>query len=84
MDKNKQPKLPAPAAADKADNVPSEEDEEAYEQVPRQKAAETVKERERADLLPVKLNGELVYRRDAKTGDSDLPAVWSPQLCFQI
>ena len=75
MDKKKQPKLPGPAAAEKADNAPSEEDEESYEEVPRHRAAETIKERERADLLPVKVNGELVYRRDAKTDNIDLPPV---------
>ncbi len=76
VDKKKQPKLPAPPAADKAPT----EDEESYEQAPRHKAAETVKERERADLLPVKVNGELVYRRDAKTDDQALPPV-STSLC---
>ena len=75
MDKKKQPKLPGPAAAEKADNAPSEEDEESYEEVPRHRAAETIKERERADLLPVKVNGELVYRRDAKTDNIDLSRV---------
>ena len=74
MDKKKQPKLPAPAAAEQPDKAQSETDEESYEQVPRHRATETVKERERADLLPVKVNGELVYRRDAKTGDEPLPA----------
>ncbi len=53
----------------------SDEDEEAYEQAPRQKAAETVKERTRADLLPVKVDGELVYRRDARPDDRALPQV---------
>ena len=79
IDKKKQPKLPAPAATEKADKAPSE-DEESYEQLPRHKAAETVKERERADLLPVKVNGELVYRRDAKTDDQVLPPVSSSHL----
>ena len=48
--------------------------------MPRHKAAETVKERERADLLPVKVNGELVYRRDAKTDDQALPPVSASHL----
>ena len=77
MDKKKQPKLPAPAAAEPPDKAQAEEDEESYEQLPRHRATETVKERERADLLPVKVNGELVYQRDAKTGDVPLPAVRS-------
>ncbi len=77
VDKKKQPKLPAPAAAEQLDKAQSEKDEELYEQVPRHRATETVKERERADLLPVKVNGELVYQRDAKTGDRPLPAVRS-------
>ena len=77
VDKKKQPKLPAPAAAEQPDKAQSEEDEETYEQIPRHRATETVKERERADLLPVKVNGELVYQRDAKMGVRPLPAVSS-------
>ena len=75
MDKKKQPKVPAQLPADKPETCHSEDNEELYEQAPRQKTAETVKERERADLLPVKVNGELVYRRDAKTEHQSLPAV---------
>ncbi len=52
--------------------------------MPRHKAAETVKERERADLLPVKVNGELVYRRDAKTDDQALPPVSSSHLQYSL
>ena len=75
MDKKRQPKLPAQLPADKPETGHSEYEEEFYEQAPRQKTAETVKERERADLLPVKVDGELVYRRDAKTEHQSLPAV---------
>lgn len=75
MDKKRQPKLPAQLPASKPETCHSEDNEESYEQAPRQKTAETVKEREHADLLPVKVNGELVYRRDAKTEHQSLPAV---------
>ena len=75
-DKKKQPKFPAqPLVTSVSKQADSDEDEEAYEQAPRQKAAETVKERTRADLLPVKVDGELVYRRDARPDDRALPQV---------